>query len=55
MLNLYHSLHYVQQMQFIPFLVLLAFKIVMDYEREKKPKKRQTRSLSLDNEKLLSY
>jgi len=28
-----------QQMQFIPFLVRLAFKIVMDYEREKKPKK----------------
>jgi len=29
----------VQQMQFIPFLVRLAFKIVMDYEHEKKPKK----------------
>jgi len=39
MLNLYHSLHYVQQMQLIPFLVPLAFEIVMDYEHEKKPKK----------------
>lgn len=32
MLNLYYSLHSVQQMQFIPLLVQLAFKIIMDYE-----------------------
>jgi len=44
-------------MLFIPFLVQLAFKIIMDYEHEKKPKKTDyvTEVLTMKSFRLINY